>query len=176
MTSRTPVDRHQTLRLLGALAGLSVALGACNTDHGGRDRAAFPTIIACVIRSRSRKPTARSSCSSARRAAACPLRSAPTSRDWRRPGFAKAPARSSPTCRSIRRMRAPRRPHIREIQAVAAWRAACRRAPSRCTTIVRTIPRRSPTIRLSYPRIAAVAGPCGLWPEDLGPNRSTTRL
>ncbi len=27
-----------------------------------------------------------------------------------------------------------------------------------------------PTIRLSYPKIAAVAGPCGLWPEDLGPS------
>ena len=26
------------------------------------------------------------------------------------------------------------------------------------------------TIKLSYPRIAAVAGPCGLWPEDLGPS------
>jgi pilus assembly protein CpaD len=26
------------------------------------------------------------------------------------------------------------------------------------------------TIRLSYPRIAAVAGPCGQWPEDLGPS------
>jgi len=26
------------------------------------------------------------------------------------------------------------------------------------------------TIRLSYPKITAVAGPCGLWPEDLGPN------
>jgi pilus assembly protein CpaD len=25
-------------------------------------------------------------------------------------------------------------------------------------------------IRLSYPKIAAVAGPCGLWPEDLGPS------
>jgi len=25
-------------------------------------------------------------------------------------------------------------------------------------------------IRLTYPRIAAVAGPCGLWPDDLGPN------
>jgi pilus assembly protein CpaD len=25
-----------------------------------------------------------------------------------------------------------------------------------------------PPIKLSYPRIAAVAGPCGLWPEDLG--------
>jgi pilus assembly protein CpaD len=27
-----------------------------------------------------------------------------------------------------------------------------------------------PTIKLSYPRIKAVAGPCGLWPEDLGAN------
>jgi pilus assembly protein CpaD len=25
------------------------------------------------------------------------------------------------------------------------------------------------TIRLNYPKISAVAGPCGLWPEDLGP-------
>ena len=26
------------------------------------------------------------------------------------------------------------------------------------------------TIRLNYPRISAVAGPCGMWPEDLGPS------
>ena len=26
------------------------------------------------------------------------------------------------------------------------------------------------TVRLSYPRISATAGPCGLWPEDLGPS------
>jgi len=25
------------------------------------------------------------------------------------------------------------------------------------------------TIRLTYPRISAQAGPCGLWPHDLGP-------
>jgi pilus assembly protein CpaD len=31
-------------------------------------------------------------------------------------------------------------------------------------------PRTFATIRLNYPRIAAVAGPCGLWPEDLGPS------
>ena len=31
-------------------------------------------------------------------------------------------------------------------------------------------PRMLPPIRLSYPRIAAAAGPCGLWPEDLGPS------
>jgi pilus assembly protein CpaD len=27
-----------------------------------------------------------------------------------------------------------------------------------------------PPIRLTYPKIAAVAGPCGLWPEDIGPS------
>src|ERR1700751_3151457 len=31
-------------------------------------------------------------------------------------------------------------------------------------------PRQLPTVRLSYPRISATAGPCGLWPEDLGPS------
>ena len=31
-------------------------------------------------------------------------------------------------------------------------------------------PRQLATIRLSYPKISAVAGPCGLWPEDLGPS------
>jgi pilus assembly protein CpaD len=29
-------------------------------------------------------------------------------------------------------------------------------------------PRQLATIRLNYPKIAATAGPCGLWPEDLG--------
>jgi pilus assembly protein CpaD len=31
-------------------------------------------------------------------------------------------------------------------------------------------PRQFATIRLAYPRIAAEAGPCGLWPDDLGPS------
>jgi pilus assembly protein CpaD len=31
-------------------------------------------------------------------------------------------------------------------------------------------PRRFATLHLSYPRIAAEAGPCGLWPEDIGPS------
>ncbi|WP_420964104.1 CpaD family pilus assembly protein [Bradyrhizobium sp. B120] len=31
-------------------------------------------------------------------------------------------------------------------------------------------PRALPTIRLSYSKMAAVAGPCGLWPSDLGPS------
>jgi pilus assembly protein CpaD len=31
-------------------------------------------------------------------------------------------------------------------------------------------PRTFATIRLNYPRVAADAGPCGLWPHDLGPS------
>lgn len=31
-------------------------------------------------------------------------------------------------------------------------------------------PQRFATVRLSYPKISAVAGPCGLWPADLGPS------
>jgi len=27
-----------------------------------------------------------------------------------------------------------------------------------------------PTIKLNYSKMTATAGPCGLWPEDLGPN------
>jgi pilus assembly protein CpaD len=31
-------------------------------------------------------------------------------------------------------------------------------------------PRQLAAIRLSYPKMSAVAGPCGLWPDDLGPS------
>jgi len=31
-------------------------------------------------------------------------------------------------------------------------------------------PHHMPSIRLSYPRMTATAGPCGVWPEDLGPS------
>ena len=31
-------------------------------------------------------------------------------------------------------------------------------------------PRHMAAIRLNYPKISAIAGPCGLWPEDLGPS------
>ena len=149
--------------------GLSAALGACTLDHGSRDRRAFPTITASVIRSRFRKPTARSSFSSGRPAAACPLRSAPTSWDWRGPGSAKAPARSSPTCRSTRRTRAGRGVDLPGNSGDAGGgRRAVKRHQAASLPSGRSR-ERLPTIRLSYPKISAVAGPCGLWPEDLGP-------
>ena len=39
--------------------------------------------------------------------------------------------------------------------------------------VVRTYPADGPslaTVRISYPKITAQAGPCGLWPEDIGPS------
>jgi pilus assembly protein CpaD len=58
---------------------------------------------------------------------------------------------------------------FREIQALLIANGV----PSRAISLHRYHPddlRTLPTIRLSYPKIAAVAGPCGLWPEDLGPS------
>jgi pilus assembly protein CpaD len=37
-------------------------------------------------------------------------------------------------------------------------------------------PRKLATLRLNYPRITADAGPCGLWPEDLGPTYQRQHL
>lgn len=45
--------------------------------------------------------------------------------------------------------------------------------PTRGVTIRRYTPpdrRQFATIRLNYPKVTADAGPCGLWPEDLGPS------
>ena len=42
MRERTTVDRHRALALLGALAGLSVALGGCNYTSGEVVTASVP--------------------------------------------------------------------------------------------------------------------------------------
>ncbi|MBV8755048.1 MAG: CpaD family pilus assembly protein [Hyphomicrobiales bacterium] len=37
-----------------------------------------------------------------------------------------------------------------------------------------TTPIKFATVRLSYPKVIAEAGPCGLWPKDLGPSKDGT--
>jgi pilus assembly protein CpaD len=60
---------------------------------------------------------------------------------------------------------------LREIRAILGGSGV----PAR-SIVVRHYRPRTPaqfaTIRVNYPRIAADAGPCGQWPEDLGPSRS----
>jgi pilus assembly protein CpaD len=169
MTSKTPTDRCQILRLLGAVIGLSAVLGACTQTGGEIVTASVPNDY------RQRHPIAvhegdrsivifvghgRGGLSASQRADVAGL-----AQTWVKEGtgaiVADVPV-DTPNARSAAAS-------FREIQVVLAAGGV----PSHAVTLHHyhpDDPRTFATIRLSYPRIAAVAGPCGLWPEDLGPS------
>jgi pilus assembly protein CpaD len=169
MTTMTPVDCHRSLRLLGALAGLSVVLSACTYTGAEVVTASVPDDY------RLRHPIAvqeadhsivifvghaRGGLSAPQRADVVGL-----ARTWVREGtgaiVADVPV-DTPNARAAASA-------YREIRTVLAAGGV----PARGITLHHyrpDDPRTLATIRLSYPRIAAVAGPCGLWPEDLGPS------
>lgn len=169
MTNRTPVDRCRTLRLLSALAGVSVALGACNNTGGEVVTASVPNDYRqrhpIAIQEADRSVVvfvghARGGLSASQRADVAGL-----AQTWVREGtgaiVADVPV-DTPNARAAAET-------IREIQAQLARSGV----PSRGIRLRHyrpDDPRTFATVRLSYPRIAAVAGPCGLWPEDLGPS------
>jgi pilus assembly protein CpaD len=169
MTKTTPIDRYRTLRLLGALAGLSVALGACTNTGGEVVTASVPDDY------RQRHPIAlqeadqsvvifighgRGGLSASQRADVIGL-----AQTWRREGtgaiVADVPVDTPNAAAAADAFR-----EIRSLLGAAG-------VPSHGITVHRyhpTDPRLLATIRLNYPKIAAVAGPCGLWPADLGPS------
>jgi pilus assembly protein CpaD len=169
MTNRTPADRYSTLRLLGALAGLSVVLGACNYTSGEVVTASVPDDyrlrhpIAVEEVDRSMVifvGRARGGLSAPQRADVIGLAQA-----WGREGtgaiVADVPV-DTPNARAAAAV-------FQEVRSVLMAGGV----PSRAITLHHyhpDDPRLLPTIRLSYPKISAVAGPCGLWPEDLGPS------
>lgn len=58
---------------------------------------------------------------------------------------------------------------LRDIQGIFAANGV----PARGVSVRRFTPadpRQFATIKLNYPKVSADAGPCGLWPEDLGPS------
>ena len=170
MTNRTPVDRLRTLRLLGALAGLSAALGACTyttaevvttasvpNDYRQRHPIAVQEADSSIVVFVGQ---ARGGLSASQRADVMGL-----ARTWVREGtgaiVVDVPI-DTPNARAAASA-------FREIQATLAAGGV----PPRGIKLHRyrtDDPRELATIRVSYPRIAAVAGPCGLWPEDLGPS------
>ncbi len=169
MTNRTPVDRHRTLRLLGALVGLSAALGACTSTGGEVVTASVPNDYRLrhpiAIQEADRSVVifvghARGGLSASQRADIMGL-----AQTWVREGtgaiVADVPV-DTPNARAAA-------DSFREVQALLAASGV----PSQGITLRHyhpEDPRTLATIRLSYPRITAVAGPCGLWPEDLGPS------
>ena len=171
MTNRISVGRLRTLCLLGALIGLSGALGACTTDTNQEVavtarvpedyRLRHPIAIQEVDRSVVIfVGHARGDLSASQRADVIGL-----ARIWVSEGTGAIVA-DVPVDTANARAAAS---SFREIQALLAASGV----PPRGIALRHyhpDDPRMLPTIRLSYPRMAAVAGPCGMWPEDLGPS------
>ncbi len=126
-------------------------------------------IIACGIRSRFRNPAARSNCSSAPIAANSIRRSARKCLSfglgWKRAAtggmVVERPVGSSNEGAVAEAMR--------EIVSILAASGMPPQSIAVQTYDASTGPSPAP-VRISYPKITAQAGPCGMWPEDIGPS------
>ncbi|MTV13147.1 pilus assembly protein CpaD [Bradyrhizobium elkanii] len=169
MTRNTQAGRARTLSLFGALVVSAIALGGCNltgdniaTGTVGDDyRQRHPiavtegeqSIVVFIGR-------ARGNLTETQRDDVMGL-----ARTWRREGTGAiaidVPADSS-NARSAQAV-------YQEIRGVLASMGVPAHAITKRAYHLDD-PRALPTIRLSYPKMAAVAGPCGVWPSDLGPS------
>lgn len=170
ITAKSSVDRGRALRLAAALIGLSVALGACKTfdapivaaepypeDYRLRHPIAVTeadrSIVVFV-------GTGRGGMTAAQRADVMEM-----AQSWLREGTGfitiDMPT-GTPNARAAHET-------LREVRAMIAAAGVPPRAVS-----VRHYrpkdPQHMAAIRLNYPKISATAGPCGVWPEDLGPS------
>jgi pilus assembly protein CpaD len=169
MTARIPVEHRRAFRIAGALVGFAVALGACTHTEEVVATASVPDDYRLrhpiAIQEADRSIVifvgqARSGLSAEQRADVMGLAQA-----WLLEGtgaiIADVPV-ATPNARAAAEA-------FREARALLSAAGV----PSR-GIIVRHYhpdnPRLLATVRLNYPKISAVAGPCGLWPEDLGPS------
>ena len=169
--SRMPAGFRRPLGLAGALVGLSVALGACKTASTN------DLVMAADIPNdvRLRHPIAVQEADQSivvfvgrgRGGLAGPQRAdvVGMAQAWLREGTGaitiEVPVQT-PNARAAEDT-------LREIRATLAAAGV----PPRAVTVRQyrpEDPRHMAAIRLNYPKISAVAGPCGLWPEDLGPS------
>jgi pilus assembly protein CpaD len=167
MTKRLPQIRKRAIGFGGALVGIALALGGCQHDEAVT--ASIPDDykqrhpIAIAEQNRSIVVFvghARGGLTAAQRADVMGLAST-----WLHEGTGAihidVPS-GTPNAR-------PAAESMREIHAILAAAGI----PPRGVIVRPYQPedkRFLPPIRLTYSRIAAVAGPCGLWPEDLGPS------
>lgn len=170
MTSKPSVDRTRALRLMGTLFGLSVALGACTETTGTVATATrvpedYRLRHPITVQEADRSVVvfvghARGGLSATQRADVAGL-----ARTWVSEGtgavVVDVPV-NTPNAHAAASS-------LSEIKAVLAAGGV----PPNGIKVHHYTPddsRLLPTIRLSYPRMTAVAGPCGLWPDDLGPS------
>jgi pilus assembly protein CpaD len=169
MTTRTSLDRKRALRLATALVGLAAALGACTHTGDVAVTASIPddyhqrhpiaieeanqSIVVFVGRGRG-------GLSSSQRTDVAGL-----AQNWIQEGTGVITA-DVPVGTPNARAAADSFREIRSMLLAAG-------VPAR-GLVVRNYrpddPQHMAAIRLGYPRLRAEAGPCGLWPEDIGPS------
>ncbi|HEY0852447.1 MAG TPA: CpaD family pilus assembly protein [Bradyrhizobium sp.] len=170
ITAKSSARRSRTLRLATTLIGLSVALSACKTfdapivaadpypdDYRQRHPIAVTEADRSIVVFIG---TGRGGMTAAQRADVMGM-----AQSWLREGTGGITIdmpTGTPNARAAHET-------LREIQAMIAAAGVPPRAVS-----VRQYhpkdPRFMAAIRLNYPKISATAGPCGIWPEDLGPS------
>jgi pilus assembly protein CpaD len=169
MTSSKPVICRRALHIAGALLGLATALGACTLTNEVASTASVPDDYRLrhpiAIQESNRSVVlfvgrARGGLSAEQRADVMGL-----AQIWLQEGtgaiVADVPV-GTPNARAAADA-------FREAQSLLSAAGV----PPRGITMHQyhpDDPRQLATLRLSYPKITAVAGPCGLWPEDLGPS------
>ena len=169
MTRKTRTGHTRTLSLSGALLATTIALGGCNLTGDNITTGTVPddyrqrhpiavtegeqSIVVFVGR-------ARGNLTETQRDDVMGL-----ARTWRHEGTGAiaidVPAGTS-NARSAQAV-------YQEIRGMLASMGVPAHAITRRSYRVDD-PRALPTIRISYPKMAAVAGPCGVWPADLGPS------
>ena len=168
MTTQPSVRLPRGLVIAGALLGLTMALGGC-THTSEEFTASVPDDYRLrhpiAIQEGSQKTeifvgTARGGLSATQRDDVVALANA-----WLREGTgiitAEVPART-PNAKAAR-------DSYREVHALLVAAGVPARGIA-MRSYTPDDPRLFATIRLNYPKITATAGPCGTWPEDLGPS------
>src|SRR3984885_2375972 len=169
MTARTPVEYRRSLRIAGALFILATALGACTHTDEVATTASVPDDYRLrhpiAIQEANRSVVifvgqARGGLSAEQRVDVTGL-----AQVWLQEGtgaiVADVPV-GTPNAWAAADA-------FREAQALLTAAGVPARG-----VVMRNYrpddPRQLATLRLTYPKISAVAGPCGLWPEDIGPS------
>jgi pilus assembly protein CpaD len=174
ITAKTPADRSRALRLAATLVGLSLSLGACKTfdapivaaePYPDDYRARHPIAVTEANRSIIVfVGTGRGGMTAGQRADVMAM-----AQSWLRDGTGGITIdmpTGTPNARAAHET-------LREIQAMIAAAGVPPRAVS-VRQYTPPNPRHMAAIRLNYPRIVATAGPCGQWPDDLGPSYKNT--
>jgi pilus assembly protein CpaD len=168
MKAKPPLGRSRAFRMAGALIGVAVVLGACKHTEEVPPTAAAPDDYRLrhpiAIQEKDRSivvfvGNSRGGLTAPQRVDVMAL-----AQTWMRDGTGAISIDmpvGTPNARAAT-------DSLREIQAVFAAAGV----PPRAVNVRQyhpEDPRHMAAIRLNYPRIAATAGPCGLWPEDTGP-------